>query len=251
MTLGFSLLFRCCLVESCIKEPVSIDSGIAGRPPRPAFRTLADLGSPALVVSGEAPSTAIEALFRANRGLRAVVIDVAGTLSLLTRGHLDDRTTGRLGYGRALNARVKAAELLPPNRFAFEPLLDLRAAAAALLGRHEEARYEDLLVMAAKGPRIVPVSEVFEGLSEIFQQDALHDPLTGLANRRLLDEKGPALVGRAGSSSTAVLYVDLDDFKIVNDTFGHRTGDAVLSAFAGRLQECTRPADLTARLGGD
>lgn len=203
-----------------------------------------------MVVPGDAPSTEIETLFRADRGLRAVVIDVGGTLSLLTRGQLDERMTGRLGYGRALNARVRAAELLPQNRFVFEPLLDLRAAVAALLGRPEEARYEDLLVLAVAGPRIVPVSEVFEGLSSLFEQDALHDPLTGLANRRFLDEHGPALVGNPGSS-TAVLYVDLDDFKIINDTFGHRTGDAALADFTVRLQACTRPADLTVRLGGD
>lgn len=200
---------------------------------------------------GEAPSTEIEALFRADRGLRAVVIDVGGTLSLLTRGQVDDRMTGRLGYGRALNTRVKAEDLLPPNRSAFDPLLELRAAAAAVLGRPEGTRYEDLLVTAADGPRIIPVSEVFEGLSEMFQQDALHDPLTGLANRRFLDEHGPDLIGTPGSSSTAVLYVDLDDFKLINDTFGHRTGDAALAAFAARLRACARPADLTARLGGD
>ena len=230
---------------------MSTDPGSPGRAPRPSFRILTDLGSPALVVPGDKPSTEIEALFRADRGLRAVVVDVDGTLSLLTRGQVDDRMTGRLGYGRALNARVKAAELLPPNRFAFEPLLDLRAAAAALLGRPEEAQYEDLLVLSAAGPRIVPVSEVFEGLSELFQQDAHHDPLTGLPNRRLLDEHGPTLIDAPGSSSTAVLYVDLDDFKIINDTFGHRTGDAALASFAARLQACTRPGDLSVRLGGD
>ncbi|MGO4190074.1 putative bifunctional diguanylate cyclase/phosphodiesterase [Arthrobacter sp. YAF17] len=230
---------------------MSIDPGIPGRAPRPSSRTLAELGSIAVVFSGDSPSIEIEALFRADRGLRAVVIDVHGTLCLLTRDQVDDRMTGRLGYGRALNTRVKAAALLPKNRFIVEPSMDLRTAAAVILGRPEETRYEDLLVPSARGPRIVPVSEVFEGLSEAFEQDALHDPLTGLANRRLLDEHGPALVGAAGSSSVAVLYIDLDDFKIINDTFGHRIGDAVLSAFAARLQTCTRPADLTARIGGD
>lgn len=231
---------------------MSTDPGIPGRALGPSFRTLADLGSAAVVLSGDAPSTEIEARFRADRALRAVAIDNGGVLSLLTRDQVDDRMTGRLGYGRALNARVRAAELLPSEGASFDPSLDLRAAAAALLRRPEENRYEDLLVLAAGGPRIVPVSEVFEGLSEVFQRDALHDPLTGLANRRLLDEHGPTLLsGAAAASSTAVLYVDLDDFKIVNDTFGHRTGDAVLAAFSARLQSCTRAGDLTARLGGD
>lgn len=228
---------------------MSIETGTAGRARRPPLRVLADIGYRASVVSGDAPSTEIEVLFRSDRGLRAIVVDAGGTLSLLTRGQVDDQMTGRLGYGRALNTRVKAADLLPADRFPLEPLLDLRAAAAALLGRPEESRYEDLLVLAADGPRIVPVSEVFAGLSELFQQEALHDPLTGLANRRLLDERGPDLIDTRASS--AVLYVDLDDFKLINDTFGHRTGDAALANFAARLQACTRPSDLTARLGGD
>ncbi len=241
------------MLDACIayQESVSIEPATAGRAWRPRPRVLADLGFRALVVPGDASSTEIEAQFRSDRSLRAIVVDVAGTLALLTRGQVDDQMTGRLGYGRALNTRVKAADLLPLLRFPLDPLLDLRAAATALLSRPEETRYEDLLVLAADGPRIVPVSEVFAGLSEVFHRDALHDPLTGLANRRFLDEQGPDLVAARAPSSTAVLYVDLDDFKLINDTFGHRTGDAALADFASRLQACTRPSDLTARLGGD
>ncbi len=227
------------------------DPSNPGRMPRPAPRTLGDLGYAALVLAGETPSIEIEGLFRSDRALRAIVLDVAGTLNLLTRDQLDHRMTGRLGYGRALNARVKAADLLMSAGCALAPSLDLRAAAAALLGRPEEHRYTDLLVLAPAGPRIVPVSEVFEGLSDLFRQEALHDPLTGLANRRLLEELGPPLVGTTGSSPTAILYIDLDDFKVANDTFGHRTGDAVLASFSARLRACTRPADLVTRLGGD
>lgn len=190
-------------------------------------------------------------MFRENRSLRAVAIDVDGSLALLTRGQMDDRMTGRLGFGRALNSRVAAASLLPPEQFDFDPLLDLRSAAAELLGRPEETRYEDLLILAVDGPRVVPVSEVFAGLSELFQRDAFHDPLTGLANRRYLDENGPDLIGASAPSSTAVLYIDLDDFKIINDTFGHRTGDAALADFAARIRDCARSTDLAVRLGGD
>lgn len=223
------------------------------RAPRPAEPVIGDLGCGALVLPGDTPSGEIEALFRADRALRAVVINDAGIPSLLTRAQLDHRMTGRLGYGRALNARVEATDLLPPPGTLLPPSLDLRAAAAVVLARQEQHRYEDLLVLAADGPRIVPVSEIFEGLSVLFRQAALHDPLTGLANRRHLEEQGPPLVGATDSDSspTAILYVDLDDFKITNDTFGHRTGDAVLAEFSARLRACTRPADLVTRLGGD
>ncbi|MFB0840333.1 putative bifunctional diguanylate cyclase/phosphodiesterase [Arthrobacter sp. E44] len=211
---------------------------------------LGDLGFEAIVVPGDTSLAEIEVLFRADRGLRGVVIDVGGHHSLLTRDQLDHRMTGRLGYGRALNARVSVEALVPHRTFRLPPSMNLQTAAAAVLGRPEESRYQDMLVTAA-APRIVPVSEVFEGLSDVFRHAALHDPLTGLANRRGLEESGPALLAGEGSSRAAILYIDLDDFKVINDTFGHRSGDAVLTAFTARLQACTRPADTVARLGGD
>ena len=82
---------------------------------------------------------------------------------------------------------------------------------------------------------------------------ALHDPLTGLANRRLLDEllaAAPARTERTGAE-VAVAYIDLDDFKVVNDTFGHDAGDLVLCEVARRLLDTVRGADVAARVGGD
>ena len=82
---------------------------------------------------------------------------------------------------------------------------------------------------------------------------ALHDPLTGLANRRLLDElldAGLARVQRSGSSLAAV-YLDLDQFKEVNDEHGHDAGDVVLQETARRLLSVARNADVIARVGGD
>jgi diguanylate cyclase (GGDEF)-like protein/PAS domain S-box-containing protein len=82
---------------------------------------------------------------------------------------------------------------------------------------------------------------------------ALHDPLTGLANRsHLLGALEDAIRGtHEVDSGLAVLYVDLDRFKTVNDSFGHETGDAVLTAIAARLADAVRPSDSVARLGGD
>ncbi|MFJ6346434.1 putative bifunctional diguanylate cyclase/phosphodiesterase [Pseudarthrobacter oxydans] len=219
---------------------------------KPSAPTLGDLGFEAMVLGGCTPSGQIEALFREDRGLRAVVIEVRGDLSLLTRDQLDHKMTGRLGYGRALNARVTAEALVPCTTFSLPPSLDLRQAAAALLDRPEESRYQDVLVVPALGaPRVVPVSQVLEGLSDVFRHAALHDPMTGLANRLGLEESGQALLAGATSARTAALYVDLDDFKVINNTFGHRAGDKVLTAFAARLEACTRPVDRVARLGGD
>jgi diguanylate cyclase (GGDEF)-like protein len=83
---------------------------------------------------------------------------------------------------------------------------------------------------------------------------ATHDPLTGLANRaslaeRLTGSSSPGEERRAWHES--VLFIDVDDFKDVNDSLGHDGGDALLVQLAARLTECVRPQDLVARLGGD
>jgi len=82
---------------------------------------------------------------------------------------------------------------------------------------------------------------------------AYHDTLTGLPNRRLLDDRlAQALhLAQRRDARLAVMLVDLDDFKLVNDRFGHRTGDAVLREAARRLSACVRKADTLARQGGD
>ena len=85
-----------------------------------------------------------------------------------------------------------------------------------------------------------------------FEHRALHDPLTGLPNRvhlgAILDEAGG---GRPAGSQGAVLVIDLDDFKAINDTHGHQRGDEVLCAVADRLRSCVRAGDAVGRVGGD
>jgi len=79
--------------------------------------------------------------------------------------------------------------------------------------------------------------------------DALRDPLTGVLNRRGFEKEGAARLRR--SAVGAVLYLDLDQFKSINDRFGHQAGDALLKAFGHRLEFCLRPEDVLGRLGGD
>ncbi len=80
---------------------------------------------------------------------------------------------------------------------------------------------------------------------------AEHDPLTGLANRLHFGDQLGKMLQDFGSGSVGVMIVDLDDFKAVNDTRGHASGDQVLVGVAGILQNCLQPEDLVARIGGD
>ena len=89
-------------------------------------------------------------------------------------------------------------------------------------------------------------------LEDQLRHQALHDPLTGLANRVLfVDRLAHALVRRQQAAGLAVLFVDLDDFKAINDTLGHAAGDDLLRLVAERLVGVLRAEDTACRLGGD
>jgi diguanylate cyclase (GGDEF)-like protein/PAS domain S-box-containing protein len=85
------------------------------------------------------------------------------------------------------------------------------------------------------------------------RHQALHDPLTGLPNRALVLDRAEQMLAtaRRAHGSASLLFIDLDNFKEVNDGFGHATGDELLAAVAGRLRRVTRDADTVGRLGGD
>ena len=90
-------------------------------------------------------------------------------------------------------------------------------------------------------------------LHDQLQYRANYDNLTGLANRALLKDRLVQALARATRRQTrvAVVYIDLDRFKQINDTFSHRVGDLFLQGVASRLVECLRPPDTLARMGGD
>lgn len=108
-----------------------------------------------------------------------------------------------------------------------------------LLGQHASTIFEQMDALEKAGSRL--------------EHEATHDPLTGLANRPLFNRRLEEAMRHAAQEqfSVAALYVDLDDFKQVNDTHGHAVGDALLKAVAARLRGVARLSDTVARLGGD
>ena len=91
-------------------------------------------------------------------------------------------------------------------------------------------------------------------VEETLARDALYDPLTGLPNRGFLSsllERAARRVRRRKDYQFAVLFLDVDRFKVVNDSLGHETGDQLLTGIAQRLERCLRPGDVVARLAGD
>jgi diguanylate cyclase (GGDEF)-like protein/PAS domain S-box-containing protein len=96
------------------------------------------------------------------------------------------------------------------------------------------------------------ITEERELASELSHQ-AFHDPLTGLANRVLMEDRLAQVCARAtrGGGLVALLMIDLDDFKGVNDTYGHLVGDQLLVGVARRFESVSRPSDTLCRFGGD
>jgi diguanylate cyclase (GGDEF)-like protein/PAS domain S-box-containing protein len=122
-------------------------------------------------------------------------------------------------------------------------------------GNDVEARVTNLLDHPTVGGVVVNIRDVSErtALEGRLRHQALHDPLTGLANRALFEDRLQHAVSasvRAGRRP-AVLFCDLDDFKMINDSLGHEAGDALLVEIARRLEATLRDADSVARLGGD
>lgn len=92
-----------------------------------------------------------------------------------------------------------------------------------------------------------------EEQSRRFAYDSLHDPLTGLSNRKLFDKHANQAIDFALTENlkAAIIYIDLDDFKPINDNYGHHIGDQVLKSAAHRMRTSIRSSDTASRLGGD
>ncbi|HEX7643426.1 MAG TPA: diguanylate cyclase [Burkholderiaceae bacterium] len=120
------------------------------------------------------------------------------------------------------------------------------------LGRIEALSAGDTELLQFAARQAAAVIERF-ALHANLARAARYDDLTGLPNRRLFQDRIHSAFARCrrGESSGALLFIDLDDFKEVNDAHGHAAGDQLLQTVAGRIASCVREADTVARIGGD
>jgi diguanylate cyclase (GGDEF)-like protein/PAS domain S-box-containing protein len=118
-----------------------------------------------------------------------------------------------------------------------------------------EVSVTNLLDDPAVGGMVANLRDVDErrAIAERLAHAAIHDPLTGLPNRTLLVDRLSVALDRTrrGHDHVGVIFLDLDRFKLVNDSLGHATGDELLRVLAQRLRGATRPSDTIARFGGD
>ena len=196
----------------------------------------ADCGEKALVIGLAQP---LDSVLAQSDALGGMIIKIVLLLSLLALG-IAIATTRAIS--RPLNQLVNAIEdfglqrelrVLPINR---QDELGVLARAFAAMRQQINEQLEQL-----------------NNQRNALDQLARHDSLTGLPNRRVFAERLDQALARAGrqSESLAVLFIDLDQFKPINDAFGHAAGDAVLQAIAERLKARLRTEDTLARLGGD
>ena len=143
-------------------------------------------------------------------------------------------------------AMLGAASMLAPGVALLRTVLDEPVDVAVI-------SVASITLFALVLARLAGLVRLHEAAGRLLAHRASHDDLTGLPNRALFRacvDQAVARVRRSGGT-VAVLYLDLDDFKMVNDHFGHAAGDELLTAVARRLDATVRAPDMTARLGGD
>lgn len=158
---------------------------------------------------------------------------------------------GPIGYGRTLYNDRPIAQVMNPETLVMPASTTVAAAFEQLLERPPKDRFNAIVVRFPDGTYgLVESTHLLERVAEMNANAAQHDPLTGLGNRSLLMDTIARALGVRGLA-VALLFVDLDRFKVVNDGMGHDAGDALLRTIAERIRHTVGDRGLTARLGGD
>ncbi|MDE3087292.1 MAG: GGDEF domain-containing protein, partial [Acidobacteriota bacterium] len=235
----FVLLFVIRMAGATMAEKEAAEASTAASEER--FRSLVQHSSDTTIVVGPDRtitwvSPAVESLL----GMAPEDVVGRGDLELV---HVDDRES----MASQLGARLAARDDAEPAQF--------RMVRADGTTRHVEAVITDLRSQPSVGGYVVNVRDITDRkeAEDQLAHQALHDPLTGLPNRTLIMDRAQQMLVRAQRERhpVAAFFLDLDNFKDINDSLGHEAGDRVLQAVAGRLSGMLRASDTVGRLGGD
>lgn len=185
----------------------------------------------------------------------AVVDDDHRPIGLINRFRFLELLASR--FGRELTLKKPVSSLMDAEALILDVATPIDEVGARLMAQQNRYVFDGFIVTssgayAGLGTGLDLIRALTERRQAELEQMALHDMLTGLANRGLFESQlTEAIAQTAPGRFLAVLFIDLDRFKEINDTFGHRFGDLVLYAISQRLRGAVRKSDIVARLSGD
>lgn len=185
----------------------------------------------------------------------AVVDDDQRPIGLINRFRFLELLASR--FGRELILKKPVSSLMDTDALILDVATPIDEVGARLMAQQNRYIFDGFIVTfngayAGLGTGLDLIRALTERRQAELEQMALHDMLTGLANRGLFESQLVEAIERTEAGrQLAVLFIDLDRFKEINDTFGHRFGDLVLCAISQRLRGSVRKSDIVARLSGD
>lgn len=239
--------------ESAADMTAIPDSNGAQEPPRIA----GDLARPVAALRADAPCEEARDVFRRDPGLFAIaVVDPdARPIGLVNRFRFLERLAGR--FGQELILKKPVSLLMEADPLVLDECTHIDELGSKLLAQQNRYALDGFVVTrngeyAGVGTGFDLIRALTERRHLELEQMAMHDLLTGLPNRALFEARLRTALGAARPDRPlAVLFVDLDRFKEINDTNGHRFGDLVLCGIGERMRGAVRKTDLVARLSGD